>query len=213
MKKIIGFFAGLAIIALTLAAVFTAARIYDYSNSSKINPVLLQPDNLRENRIEPPIPLEKLSDRYILNLLVAKFAAEYMRVIPNEDELRGRAAGRGALALMCGADALAKWRRDEFPAMEKMAMEKKRRAVSIGRISKQGDYLVVPFATKTWNNPNRLDEIPSVSSGKEMYMRIRFNKKVRRSGGARGFDAARWLDGGLPPAAIFEFIVDGVEIK
>jgi hypothetical protein len=213
MRKLIGFFAGLTIIALVLAAVFAAIRLYDYADASNINSVLLQPADLWQNRMDAPIPLEKISDEYVRDRLMAKFVSEYMRVIPSRSEIGERAGPRGALRLMSAPDVFSKWERDARPDLEKMAAERKRRIVSVGRISKQGDYFVVPFLTKTWNNPNRLDDTPVVSSGREMYMKIRFNKKVRKMMGGSEFDAGRWMSKGLPPTAIFEFIVDEVFIK
>lgn len=211
MKKLVGFFAGIMILALTAALVHVSLRLYNYAGASRINAVLLQPAALWQNRISPPIALENISDEYVRNQLIAKFATEYLRVMPNADELKARGGSRGALSLMSSPSVMAKWRRDMLPELEKMAGDKKMRAVTVPlyRIEIRGDYFVVPFRTKTWNNPNDINAMPADSGG-ELYLKVRFNKKVRRTMGGREFNAGAAMDGGMPPSAVFEFMVDEV---
>ena len=215
MRALIGFFAGVMIIALVAAATMVAARIYDHSRVLGINAVVLQNADLHQNRIAAPTHLAEYPATRLRNRLIATVAAEYLGVVPNSEELAARASGRGLLRLVLGADALLKWRADVLPGLERMAEQKKMRRVIVDArgIYEKGDYFVVPFETKTWDDPNDLNAAPITIKGAEMYMKLRFNKKVRETYRGERFDPGEYLDRGFPPAAIFEFIVDEIIIK
>ncbi|MDR1027119.1 MAG: hypothetical protein LBL46_01745 [Rickettsiales bacterium] len=215
MKKLIGFFSGLTIIAMTGAVLLAAIQLYEYAAKNIITPVLLQSADLHQNRIAAPIALADLSEAYIRNQLIIKYARAYLEVAPVADELSARATGQGALRSMSGPDALAKWKAGVLPELERIAAQKQMRRAFVDprAIVQKGEYWVVPFSTKTWAAPNDLDIRPKTESGREMYIKLRFNKKVRTTLGGADFDAGRALDAGFPPSAVFEFVVDEVEIK
>ena len=213
MRKLIGFFAGIIIIALVAVLVATTIRVYNYSEQSRVDMVLFQPAETYQNRIDAPIPLDRYPDERIRNHLIVKFATEYLQVFPSKDELDSRAGG--ALGMMSSPDVLAKWRRDILPGLEDMAAKRQMQRIIVQArdISKPGDYFVVPFSRKVWNNPNDLTNGPVVSGGEEMHIKLRFEKKVWATRNGREFDAGRHLDRGLPPPAIFKFMVEEVIIR
>jgi hypothetical protein len=190
-------------------------QIYNYAGNSRIDSVLMQPAELWQNRIAAPVPLEKIADDYIRNQLIAKFAAAYLEVAPSTAELESRAASRGALRMMAAPAALSAWESEVMPELRKMANEKKFRKITVRArdIEQRGDYFVVPIATKTWNAPNDINALPVVERGKELYLKLRFNKKIRETLQGRDFNAGAFMDRGGPPAAIFEFMVDEAVIK
>jgi len=215
MRKIIGFFAGISMLALVLALVYTSVRIYNYAKGARIETVLLQPADLWQNRIDAPIPLANVPEGWLRNKLIVKFLSEYLGVTPNASELSVRETSRGTLYLLSSRDVMAKWSKEIKPELENMANEKKMRAVIVNEaaIKMMDEYFVIPFWTKTWEAANDLDAMPAISGRKEMYIRLRFNKRVRGSESGGDFDAGKVMDRGYPASAIFEFMVDEVEIR
>lgn len=193
-----------------LAVMFVVSiRIYDLATAGKINPVLFQPAALWQNRIDAPVPLENMADEYIKNRLLIKFVTEYLQVIPSEAEINARSANKSVLALQSSPDVMDKWRRDVLPNLREMAGKRQMRRIIIDdrKISKPGDFYVVPFTTATWTSSSSLDVIPEIINGGEMHLKIHFNKKVRDMFNGQEFDAGKYMDAGFPPAAIFEFVV------
>jgi len=85
--------------------------------------------------------------------------------------------------------------------LERLANEKKMRTIEVRLrdIRAMDDYYVVPFKTKTWNEANDLDARPTEEGGRELYLRLRFIKKVREfTKRGEPFDAGGFLDDGLP---------------
>ncbi|MDR2268730.1 MAG: hypothetical protein LBD94_00925 [Rickettsiales bacterium] len=215
MKKIIGFFSGVAILVLAAASIHVCVRVYNYADAQKINAIMLQPATLRQNRIPAPIALENISDEYIRNRLIIKFAMEYLQVMPDIGELETRAGPQGALRLMSAPAVVSKWKSEVMPELKEMADKRKMRTITARPkdIEIRGKYYVVPFRAKTWNTANDFNSPPIISSGQELYLQLRFNKKIRETLHGREFSAGKFLDNGMPPAAIFEFMVDEVIIK
>jgi hypothetical protein len=206
MKKIIGFFAGISIIALVVAAVLAASRLYDAAESSRVRAALMQPGGGRAGQ---PIPLANLSHDYVRDHLIAFYAGEYLRVLPIEGEAASRVESRAALRAMSNADAIAAWKRDVLPDLVRMSGEGNRREIIADpeKISQKGDYFAVPLLMKTWDHPNDLNAAPAMSSGGELYLKILFNKRVRDTMNGGRFDAAAAMERGMPPELIFEFMV------
>ena len=215
MRSLLYFFAGITIAALTAGLVAVSIRIYDYAGANRIDAAIFRPAELYQNRIAVPIPLEKYGDDYIRNRLIAKFATEYLQVLPIEDELGMRAGMSGALRLMASPNVLSRWKAEILPELNDMASKRKMRRidVSIWKITKPGDYFVVPFTATTWNEPNDLNAVPTRDASREMHIKVMFNKKVRETLHGVEFDAGRYLDRGNPPAVIFEFMVEEAIIR
>ncbi|MDR1071439.1 MAG: hypothetical protein LBL21_02250, partial [Rickettsiales bacterium] len=106
MRKAIGFFACLAILALVMASIRVCMQIYNYAGGSRVDSVILQPAELWQNRIAAPVPLDSMPDDYIAKRLMAKFAAAYLEVLPSAAELEIRAGPRGALRMMAAPDVI-----------------------------------------------------------------------------------------------------------
>jgi len=215
MKKIIGFFAGITIVALVAALMAVSLRVYNYAERSRIDSILFQPAASHLDRINAPIPLERYSEERIRNHLIVKFATEYLQVFPNREELDSRSGTNGVLRMMSSQPVLQQWRREVLPGLEAMSTRRQMQKIEVSTrgITKPGDYYVVPFTKRIWNNPNDLNSGPVISSGHEMHLKIRFEKGIREVMHGRRFDAGRYLDRGLPPPAIFKFMVDEVIIK
>ena len=215
MKRMVGFFAGLTIIVLVAALVAVALRVYNYADRSRIDPVLFQPAASAQNRIPAPVPLDRYSDERLKTHLIVTFATEYLQVFPNREELDSRSGTNGVLRMMSSQPVLQQWRREVLPGLEAMSTRRQMQKIEVSTrgITKPGDYYVVPFTKRIWNNPNDLNSGPVISSGHEMHLKIRFEKGIREVMHGRRFDAGRYLDRGLPPPAIFKFMVDEVIIK
>ena len=210
MRKIIGFFTGGVVVILVIVAVFAGVRLYNYSGITKINLVLFQSADLRQNRIESPVPIDKIPDRYLRDLLLAQFANEYLRVTPYNDPARG-----SILQSMSSPDVINNWQKNVMPTITDLSKNHVLREVIIDRdgIEIRGDFFVVPYKLKTFSKPNDLNASPVISGGQSLFMKVRFNKQLRQNPFGKKFDAGVAMDNGLPPAAIFDFIVYEVIIK
>jgi hypothetical protein len=204
----------ISIAAITAAAVMVCIRIHDYASESGINAAMIQNADSERGRAAPPIALENISDSYVLNRLIAQFAGLYLGVVPSADDLAERASARGALRLMSSPAAMAKWRAEILPDLESMANDKKMVAISVnpGDIRQMGDYFVVPFVQTVWAAPNDMAP-PARIGGRELYLKLRFEKELRDAASGGGFDAGKFLDSGRPPAAIFKFMVEEAIIR
>ena len=107
------------------------------------------------------------------------------------------------------------WRHNILPDLGAMATSRMMRTIHINQddIHQMGDYFVVPFTTRTWAAPNQLDAVAINESGQAMFLKLRFNKRVRDTMHGRQFEPGDFLDRGGPPMAIFEFIVEEVVIR
>ena len=216
MKKLIKIFAGLMIMVLIIVSIHVCIQIYNYASSQKIQSVLIQPSVLWQNRIESPIPLAKISDTYIRNQLISRFVSEYLSINPDTEELNSRDnKNTGTMRYTASSNVIAGWTKYVKPELIRLANNKIMQQVVIDtkNIELRGDYFVVPFYMKTWNSPNNLDANPMISSKREMYLKLYFNKKVRTQVGNKSFNAGAAMDKGLPPFAIFEFVVVEVMIR
>ncbi|MDR2770088.1 MAG: hypothetical protein LBB08_01405 [Rickettsiales bacterium] len=213
MRRLIGFFAGVAIAALLAASLRLCVYVYEYAGAQDVQGVLLQESDLRRNRIPAPERLSGMPDDYIRDRLIGRFVSLYFGVVPIRDEPESRGASNGALKLMMSKAAMDAWRLEVLPELQSMAASGKMRRVhaDFSAVVKKGVYLVVPVKLLTWEAPN--DFSPPAEASVEMYLRLRFNKRVRKAMGGRKFDAGRWLDAGNPPTAVFEFIVDEVAVR
>jgi len=200
-----------------VGALFHAAlMIHEQGQRGRVLAVLMQTGNSWQQRMDAPTPLEFADEDFVKKHLIIKFASEYLSVVPNNAELAARASPRGgSLAIMATGAVLAEWRRNVLPELNNMATSHMLRTIHINPddIHIMGQYYVVPFTSRTWTTPNVLGAVPITDSGYAMFLKIRFNKRVRDTMGGRPFDAGRFLDRGLPPTAIFEFIVEEVQIR
>jgi len=202
-------------LALTLAGLGTAIRIYNYASYGKVGAVLFQPAASKNARIAQPVAMDDLPDESVRNQLLQKFAAEYLSVVPDAAEIRNRAGRNGALGAMASPEILSVWRRDILPELEKMAAENNYRRVNVitSGIIQDGDYWSVPVEMKTWLAPNNLEVNYAHKSSAELRMKIRFNKKIRDQMNGRRFDPGEYLDAGGAVPAIFQFAVDEMSIR
>jgi len=216
MRALLGFFTGLAAIALSIAALIMAVHLQGAATKSQVDAFLFQSADWRQqNWVEAPTKLEKMSPDYMRNMLISAFVAEYFKVVPVDDEPQDRTGATATLPIMASKGVMARWKQNVKPELEKMTSARFRRIAmaETDKISKQGDYLLVPFKMKTWAGPNLLDTPPTIEDGPELYIKVRFVNGVRETMGGSAFQAGEWLDRGLPTVAIFKFIVEEVMIK
>ncbi|MDR0803969.1 MAG: hypothetical protein LBO08_02675 [Rickettsiales bacterium] len=204
MKKIVYFLIGFCITGLAVYSIYLGAVFFDASRNIRVRPDIFQPNNLSSQRIGKPIPIEDLSDNYIMTRLVKKYMHEYFFVMPSSENLTARSANTGILARLSDRAVMDKWTATQLPVMQKLAADKKYRIVNvIEPIIPQEDYLEVNFQLQTFD-PYALGGAPLIENG-TVHIRIKYANGIQEV--ADGFDAKKYLGGGGDPAGIFKFRV------
>lgn len=212
MKKVIMFFSGLVLLLLTFVALYFSGALFDTGNNLGINTFIFQPNNLSENRIGHPVPIDKLSDKFIRERLIKKFVMEYFYITPDTENIAQRIRNDSILAAMSAPAVFKEWRQGMATDIEKLAGEKVLRTVEIADEiirPERGDYWEVFYELRTWDTPNDMASVPTVEHG-VIYLKISFEKGVHDQRGGKPFDVQKYLQEGGDPAAIFKFRVDEV---
>jgi hypothetical protein len=205
------FFAGLALLLLTFATLYFSGALFDAGNKRYISAFVFQPNNLSAYRIGHPLPLDRLSDKFVREKLIKKFVVEYFYVTPNLANIERRARANSVMAAMASPAVFKEWIKTEADVIEKLSGKKMMRTVAVAdEIIQKGDYWEVYYKLKTWDVPNDMDAQPVVSDG-VMYLKLSFDKGVRDKINGQDFDAQKYLGKGGDPAAIFKFTVEEVQ--
>jgi hypothetical protein len=210
MHKLIMFFAGLILLMLTFAALYFSGALFDAGSKRQIKSFVFQPNDLSVGRIGRPIPVDELSEKFILERLIKKFVFEYFYATPDVENIAQRTRGNSILSAISAPDVFQEWKNTEAKEIEKLAGEKMLRMVRVAdEILLKGDYLEVYYELITWDEPNNMNLGPKVENA-IIYIKISFGQGVRDRINGRKFDVQKYLNGGGDPAAIFKFTVDGV---
>ncbi|MBN1324797.1 MAG: hypothetical protein JW974_01095 [Alphaproteobacteria bacterium] len=210
MKKLIMFFAGIILLLLTFVALYFSGALFDASNDRYIEAFVFQPNNLSTDRIGHPVPVEKLSDKFVRERLIKKFIIEYFYINPDVENIALRTRSDSVMAAMSAPDVFKDWRKTEVKEIEDLSGKKAFRTVTIGdEILKKGDYWEVYYELKTWHETNNMNLTPDVKNG-IMYIKISFEKGIRDKRAGGSFDIQKFLENGGDPAAVFKFRVDEV---
>jgi hypothetical protein len=193
------------------------AKIFDASRPElgfSVKPVIFQPANLSRDRIEKPIALSDLSDDYVRNNLIRKFAHEYFDILPDTGDMVRRRRTDSALARMSDEALFKEWDQKFASDMEKLALQNIMRRIVVRDISKPAgsEYFLVKYDVLTWDVANDITRDPQAETDKTMFIRLNFEKNVRqRLSNGKKFDVKKHLESGADPATIFRFKVLEVE--
>ena len=210
MKNIIYFFAGLALVALILAALFFGAVLFDTAGVAQVRGFIFQPNNLAAMRVGAPIPLDETTDSFVRDRLIRKYVGEYLRVIPDATYMESRRHSRSILAAMSAPEAFTEWDAKIAPALEKLAADGVLRRVIVHDIVLAEDYYMVSYELLTWDSPNAIEVLPKSTRG-IMHLQLYFEKAMWETVDGRidgmPFDAGKYLESGRDPAGMFRFKV------
>lgn len=210
MKKIIMFFAGLILLALTGVAIYLVGGIYDAGSNQKIYPFFFQPNNLSSQRPGVPQTPEYIGETQFMDLLVRKYISEYFYAAPDAENIARRTRADSALALMSSTAVFDEWHTNEGEIIQQLAENKSMRiAKVIDKIYQPNGskYWVVNYELTTWEKPNDFSIQPTVTRG-TMYMDISYEMGMIDN---VNIDVLHnYLEEGGDPAAVFKFRVNQI---
>ena len=213
MKKLVGFFAGIILLALCGAALYLTGAIFDAGRAQVIKPYFFQPNNISERRPGVPLTAADIGDSEFLELLVRKYITEYFYAAPDPENIAQRTNSQSTLALMSTAAVFDEWTQGEAQNIQKLADDKSMRTARvIDKIFKPSgsDYWVVNYELTTWAEPNDFDAAPVVNRG-TMYMKIEYAPTMRQGVGVDIYKLHDYLEDGGDPAAVFQFTVTEIQ--
>ena len=220
MKKLITFFAGLFLIALTIAMLFLMSAIYDSVKKSSVETYFFQSNLLSEMRPGMPETVAQIGETTMREMLIKKYVNEYFYAIPDVENIAKRSGRASIIARMSSPTVFSNWANTEADQIQKMAENKMMRTVEIdGEIYKpaRSDFWVVPYILYTWDVSNDMDATPIVTHG-TLLMDISFEMGIRETVGGDTFDVGKYLkhsynrfESGYDPAVIFKFRVNNLE--
>ena len=211
MKKLVGFFADIILLALCGAALYLTGAIFDAGRAQVIKPYFFQPNNMSERRPGVPLTAAEIGDSEFLELLVRKYITEYFYAAPDPENIAQRTNSQSTLALMSTAAVFDEWTQGEAQNIQKLADDKSMRTARvIDKIFKPSgsDYWVVNYELTTWAEPNDFDAAPVVNRG-TMYMKIIYEPKMRTTPDMNVLH--KYLEDGGDPAAVFQFTVNEIQ--
>jgi hypothetical protein len=208
MKKILGFLLGLLLIVLTIGLIWGAAAIYDTGNKLTVDTFFFQPANLSDRRPGTPKSVSDVGEDEIRRMLIEKFISEYFYVIPVQQDLEMRLAGKTALVQMALPEVFAAWQIGEATKIQDLIDAKAMRVAHVVNIIPRpgiADYWTIEYELRTWTHPNDLSVLPVVERGR-MYMSLRYEPGFRPS-----IQVGPYLEQGGDPAVLFKFMVTDVQ--
>ena len=211
MKKLVGFFAGIILLALCGAALYLTGAIFDAGRAQVIKPYFFQPNNISERRPGVPLTAADIGDSEFLELLVRKYITEYFYAAPDPENIAQRTNSQSTLARMSTAAVFDEWTQGEAQNIQKLADDKSMRTARvIDKIFKPSgsDYWVVNYELTTWAKPNDFNVLPIVSRG-TMYMKIVYEPRMRTTPDINVLH--EYLEDGGDPAAVFQFTVTEIQ--
>lgn len=218
MRKIIMFFAGIALLVLTMAMLFLASAIYDTGKKEYIDTYFFQTNELSVLRPGNPVRLADMNETTMREMLIKKYVTEYFYAIPDENNIAIRTGARSTLARMSDGAVFNAWLAGEAEGIKSMASNNMMRTVGIdGEIYMDGDYWIVPYILKTWTVSNDMSKAPQITRG-TLQMNILFEPGVRDNIDGNALDIGKYLkcgynrfETGCDPAVIFRFLVTDLE--
>lgn len=206
MKRLLRFFMGLLLVAISIAALVVTAAVYETGNKGTVETYFFQPNDLSFHRPGDLFNVADLTEDQIRNMLLNKYITEYFYVTPDIDELERRKSGRSAIARMSTAKVFDKWMESVVPNLEEMAQKNMMQTATLLSVKPQAgsnQYWQVDYELKTWSQPNDLSANPTVTHG-TMYMNIFFAPGVREQFQNQA-DVTKYLEAQGDPAALFRF--------
>lgn len=220
MKKLIMFFGGLVLIALTICMLFLVSAIYDSVKKTSVDTYFFQTNLQSAMRTGMPETPEQIGETAMREMLIKKYVNEYFYVIPDSENIANRMTKNSTLARMSNRGVFDAWLDTTAEEIKDLADERKMRIVDIdGEIFKpaDSDYWIVPYVLYTWNSSNNMNVMPTVTRG-VLHMDVAYEPGVRTMLNGSTFDIGKYLqrgynrfDSGFEPAVIFKFRVNQLE--
>lgn len=210
MKKLIVFLSGLLLLLIMFAALCLSGIIYDTSQKMAIEPYFFQPDEHFAQRPGVPATSYELGEDVVRNMLIERFMTEYFYVIPDINDIMQRMTNKSLLAYMSVADVFQNWLNNVAPTLQKMAEEKKLRLVQVTNVTQAEnaqDYWIVEYDLITWDTPNDMSAVPTVTHG-QLYIQLIYEKGLRESLREKPIEIA--LESGIDPVAVFKIKIVAV---
>ena len=213
MKKLIMFFAGIALMLLTFATLYVTAGIFDAGDSREIDTYFFQTNGQSGMRLGYPASVNDLGPAKMRDMLIKKYVYEYLYALPDENDIKRRMTPGSTLNRMSHREVFAHWLESEAPVIENLATARALRMVRVidPIIKPDGsDYWVAQYEMKTWYTPNDMMALPETTRG-EMYLVIYPEDGYNQI--RDNIDVGKALQNGVDPAAMFKFIVTRVEVQ
>ena len=216
MKRYMLILSGLLLLATMLGLLFFAGAIYDAESKYNIETFFFQKQDKAENRINTPISPDDLSNTVLRNMIIERFLNEYFYVIPDvknaemrKDFMNTDKTKTALYGLSYSNPRISKnWAENVAPQIIELAQNHALRIVRLVNVSEsEGGYLIVKYELTTWDKPNDVLAIPTVTTG-ELYLSVS-REPVRVLQTA---DALNRLVNGVDPVSAFNFrILDVVQ--
>ena len=210
MRKLIMFFTGLVLLALSFIALYVSGAIYDAGTNLTIQPYFFQPNNLSERRVGKPLTAEEIGDSKFMDMLVRKYVNEYFYAAPDSENIAQRTRNDSTLARSSSAKVFDEWLTTEGQTIKNLAENKSLRTVRvIDELykPKDSDYWILNYELKTWPKPNDFSIIPETNRG-TLYMKILYQPGMRTDVSLETIHD--FLENGGDPARVFQFQVQEV---
>jgi len=215
MKYMLGFLAGLIIIAAAAITVHLSARAFDASRDFEVAAVIFQNADLSEDRMPKPIPLADMNPDIVRNTLIKKFVYEYFYVVPDIQNVEARRGAGSVLSRMASAAIFKDWVENVSPDISTLAGNKVLRRVRVhDDINQSGDYFYLTYDLLEFNQPNNLLAKPKITSNQTIGLKINFENGIWESySNGNAFNARKELENGADPATMFRFKVSEVVLR
>ena len=222
MKKLIMFFAGIALLLLTFATLYVAAGIFDAGDARNTDAYFFQVNGQSGMRLGVPASTRDLGPIKMRDMLIKKYVYEYLYALPDEADIKRRMtacssrhpmAPCSTLARMSSDSVFSAWLDSEAPFIEQLSAKRALRMVRVldPIVKPDGsDYWIAQYELKTWYTPNDLTAMPETTRG-EMYLVISTNDDYNELRDT--IDVGQALKNGIDAATLFKFKVTRVEVQ
>lgn len=218
MNKVVMFLMGIVILVVISAAMFFTGAIFDASNKQSVRTYFFQGNNFSYQRPGLPLSPKQLGESQLFNLLVQKYVTEYFYVLPELADIERRESNVGPLNTMSNnAATFNKWKETVAPEIREMAQAGMLRTVSVSTPLKYGDFYQVEFELTTWQYPNDMDEMPTISSGVMQFKVAKRLSMTESSLAETNVEMLKQLHArikeGYDPVGVFNFRVSDVIVR
>lgn len=214
MNKIVTFLIGVMMLVVIFIAMFFTGAIFDAANRQSVETYFFQGNNFSYQRPGMPMSPKQMGDSQLFDLLVQKYVTEYLYVLPDVADIDRRESVSGPVNTMSSAlsNTFDKWKENIAPEIRKMAESGVLRTVSVGAPLKYGDFYQVEFELTTWQYPNDMDEIPTVTGGVMQFKVAETLSSITEINEERLNILHERINKGRDPVGVFNFRVSDVII-
>ena len=212
MNKIVTFLIGVMMLVVIFIAMFFTGAIFDATNRQYVETYFFQANNFSYQRPGMPLSPKQMGDGQLFDLLVQKYVTEYLYVLPDVADIDRRESASGPLNAMSNTNTFDRWRKNIAPEIRKMAESGVLRTVSVGTPLKYGDFYQVECELTTWQYPNDMDEVPTVTDGVMQFKVAEQLSSITEINEERLNMLHKKINQGRDPVGVFNFGVSDVII-